>query len=139
MRKTYIILIITIFFTVNTYGQKLETPLKFQVSYSLNWNEKPNEYREMKSPINVIFDGESLRMVYPSGKVYWNVKVDRYIFKTRKINSKENQIIIAEYKDNDFIQYFNIELDYEDNSFVLKTQIFDDYGIAIGKISYLGF
>ena len=75
------------------------------------------QYKPMRSPIKVTFDGSTLNMVFPSGKVYSTKKVISYT--TTKETDKEYYILKVLY--DGFINYITIIISEE--AFAKCTEI----------------
>jgi hypothetical protein len=111
-----IITLIILLCSLNLISQNSEVNIKFKVSKEAEiWIGKAWDYTytEMKTPINVDFDGNNLKMIYDSGKVYWKTNILSYEIKeTKQAGELERETFILKIEDGGFIQYLIIEKSY---------------------------
>jgi hypothetical protein len=102
-------------FTLQLYSQT-ELPIKFKVTEEANvWigKEWDLNFKTMKSPINVDFDGKKLAMYYESGKIFLEIDIISYERKERKNYDRlENEVFILKIEKKGFIQYIIINKSY---------------------------
>lgn len=112
--------ILTILFicaSVTAYSQNSDVNIKFkaneeaQISLGKKWDFT---YSPKINPLNVIFNGDSLKIYYDSGKSYFNTHVISYERKeiTDYGDNLEEVLYILKTNDDDMIKYIIIEKSY---------------------------
>lgn len=125
-----------LFLLVSLQGfSQTELPIKFkvikdaEVKVGKAWDYS---YNQMKIPLNVEFDGKKLKMLYGTGRVFWEADIISYKRKEQKNYDKlEKEAFILKFEKEGFIKYLVIEKYYYSNGFAI-------YDIRIPQISIHG-
>ena len=125
MKILYLLLaLVTI--PIISYSQT-ELPIKFKANEDADvWIGQAWDYsyKPLKNPLNVVFDGNNLKMFYDSGKVFWETNVLSYERKEKKNNDKlENEAFTLKIEKKSYIQYLIIEKSYSYGSVTTKIKI----------------
>jgi hypothetical protein len=133
------LLIILLLNSLLAYSQTT-IPIKFKVTENADvqiGKDWDFSYTPLNTPINVNFDGKVFKMIYETGKVYFESPVISYEQKQKKVSvGMKKDLTILKINDHGYIQYIIIEYTYtissEDNHFTLmKPTILDD-GLVFG-------
>lgn len=143
MRKIILVFII-VFSETLLYSQDL--PIKFKANEKANpWigKEWDFSYEELKSPINVEFDGKNLNMYYDTDKKFLETNVVRYEYKENKEYDKlKSKIYILEtINKHGFTEYLLIEITYNFGDILYEIQLpfMDQKGIIMSYSRYQQF
>ena len=113
--RTFVFIITILYSGILLQSQEL--PLEFRANEKANpWigKEWDFSYEKLKSPINVKFDGNNLKMYYDTGKNFLEKKIINYQYKENKEYDKiKNKVYILEAKNkHDLIEYIVIKISY---------------------------
>lgn len=133
---------IFLLFLINTLIATSQTtlPIKFKVTENADvqiGKDWDFSYTPLKTPINVSFDGKNFKMVYETGKVYFESPVISYQQKdTKQYDKLKNNLTIIKIDHYGYVQYIIIEYTYSDiggdNYYTLiKPTVLDD-GLIFG-------
>lgn len=122
-----------------TFSQTTQ-PIKFKVTENADvqiGKDWDFSYTPLKTPINVSFDGMNFKMVYETGKVYFESPVISYQQKdTKQYDKLKNKLTILKIDHYGYVQYIIIEYTYSDmgsnNYYTLKKPTVLDEGIVFG-------
>jgi hypothetical protein len=129
---------------VHAYGfSQTNLPIKFKakVEYSKSLGKKGSEFEDLKSPLNIEFDGKTLSMYYDTGKKWMEkTKVISYIRKEHKVYDRlESEVYIIKLEIDNFEQYYIIEKKYSSigDYFLIKIPIYLNDGIVFSYVYFI--
>ncbi|MBT3385771.1 MAG: hypothetical protein HN778_05865 [Prolixibacteraceae bacterium] len=144
LKKTFII---SLFFGITFFGFSQDE--NFQIKFKANedievWIGKTWDYsyNQLKNPINVEFNGKTLKMYYDTGEIFWEINAISYERKEKKSYDKlEKEVFIIKIEKKGFIQYLVIEKSYSygDISTQIKIPFVTDTGETMNYHYYQEF
>jgi hypothetical protein len=143
MKKVLLSIVITLF---GVLIQAQDLPVQFKANEEANpWIGKlwDYSYETMKTPINITFDGENLKMIYEGGKVYFEKEIINFQYKeNKKYDEVKDKVYILETKnEHNFTEYILIQITYSygDVSYEIQLPYMDQKGIIMSYWRYQQF